>query len=214
LAEKKTLTAVAVAEGKMAEKDLAALNLEKANTLLLKRDREARLAQKQAGAEARRAQEATKAALEAQKAKAETEQFIRELSDLRAKQTDRGVVLTLGGDVSFATGKASLSPAAASSVDKLAAFMKKYPKRSVVIEGHTDNVGSEKSNLALSQKRADEVKKQLVAKGIDPARIAAKGYGDRYPEAGNDTADGRKQNRRVEVLLLKEGVQPETMIRQ
>jgi outer membrane protein OmpA-like peptidoglycan-associated protein len=153
-------------------------------------------------------------AQEAERAKAETEQFIRELSDLGAKQTDRGVVLTLGGDVSFALGKASLSPAAARSVDKLAAFMKNYPKRSMLIEGYTDASGSEKSNLALSQKRADEVKQQLVAKGIEPARIAAKGYGKQYPVAGNDTAKGREQNRRVEVLLLKEGVQPETMIRQ
>jgi outer membrane protein OmpA-like peptidoglycan-associated protein len=147
-----------------------------------------------------------------EKEKAENELFIRELAKLMVRQTDRGVIVTLG-DVLFATGRASLSSKADDNVDKLVEFMNKYKYVNVLVEGYTDNVGKEKMNLALSQRRADAVKAKLVAKGINPERITTKGYGKKYPTAGNDTIDGRKQNRRVEVLLLREGVNPEAKFR-
>ncbi len=152
---------------------------------------------------------------QAQKAgeeKAETELFIQELSKLMIRQTDRGVIVTLG-DVLFATGTAALSPKADDNVDKLVEFMNKYERVNVLVEGYTDSVGKKNSNLALSQRRAQAVKAKLVAKGINPERITTKGYGDKYPIAGNDITDGRRQNRRVEVLLLREGVNPETKLR-
>jgi outer membrane protein OmpA-like peptidoglycan-associated protein len=80
-------------------------------------------------------------------------------------------------------------------------------------EGHTDSVGSEEFNLALSQRRADAVKEVLTAKGVSPERILTKGYGKQFPVASNDTESGRQLNRRVEVLILNEGVDPETMVR-
>ena len=118
------------------------------------------------------------------------------------------------GDVLFATGKATLYPGAIGTINKLANFLKKYSDRKVLIEGHTDSVGSEEYNLGLSAKRADSVREQLVAEGISPERIFTKGYGEKYPEASNDTPAGRQQNRRVEVVILKEGVNPQTQFRQ
>lgn len=148
----------------------------------------------------------------AEREKAETELFIRELSKLMVKQTDRGVIVTLG-DVLFATGQSNLSSRADDNIAKLVAFMNKYPNVNVLVEGYTDSVGKENSNLALSQKRAEAVSAKLIAKGIDPDRITTKGYGEEYATADNGTVNGRKQNRRVEVLLLSEGVRAEDRLR-
>jgi OOP family OmpA-OmpF porin len=167
-----------------------------------------------AKAEAEQARMAARAESElAAKAKAAANQLMRELSDLKAKQTERGIVLTIG-DVLFATGKADLSSDALRSVDKLADFLQKYPNRNVLIEGHTDSVGSDEFNLTLSQKRADSVKETLTSRGIGEGRIATKGYGKKFPVASNDTVAGKQQNRRVEVIILNEGVKAETQFRQ
>lgn len=252
IAEKKSLIAISMAEGKMAENEMEKLSRETANIIAEKRTQEARVAQKEAEharllamSEAERAAKAKKEAEEARalaaaeaeragrakaeaeqarmaaraeaeraaRAKAAADQLTRELSDLKAKQTERGIVLTIG-DVLFATAKADLSSDALRSVDKLADFLQKYPNRNVLIEGHTDSVGSDEYNLGLSQRRADSVKETLTSKGIGEERIATKGYGKKYPVASNETAAGKQQNRRVEVIILNEGVKAETQFRE
>lgn len=153
-------------------------------------------------------EEAAKAA----RAKAEADELMKELSELKAQQTERGIVLTIG-DVLFATGKANLSPDANKSVTKLAEFLRKYPNRDVLIEGHTDSVGSDDYNLTLSRNRADSVKNKLVGDGIEAGRITTMGYGKKFPLASNDTKAGKAQNRRVEVIILNEGVKADTQFR-
>ncbi|MGB3398890.1 MAG: OmpA family protein, partial [Candidatus Deferrimicrobiaceae bacterium] len=146
------------------------------------------------------------------KAKADADKLMRELSDLKAKQTDRGIVLTIG-EVLFAFGKADLSTDANRNVNKLAGFLDKYPNRNVLIEGHTDSVGSDEYNLELSQKRSESVKDRLASFGIETGRITTVGYGEKYPAVSNDTPEDRALNRRVEVIILNEGVDAETQIR-
>jgi len=231
IAERKTQYAVTVADGKVAERDIDKLNVEKAQMIARKQTLEAGIAkgeaekaQAAAAVEATRAakakQEAEQARLAAQaetakaaKAKAEADQLMKELADLKAQQTERGIVLTIG-DVLFATGKADLSPDAYKSVARLAEFLKKYPNRNVLIEGHTDSVGKDDYNLALSQKRADSVKAQLVGDGIEAGRITTVGYGKKYPVASNDTKAGKAQNRRVDVIILNEGVDAGSQMRE
>jgi len=168
----------------------------------------------QAKLEAEQARLAAQAEAEkAAQAKADADQLMQELSELKAQQTERGIVLTIG-DVLFATGKANLSPAANKSVAKLAEFLRKYPTRNVLIEGHTDSVGSDDFNLALSQQRANSVKSRLVADAVDAERITTVGYGEKYPVASNDTKSGKAQNRRVDLIILNEGVKAETQMRQ
>src|SRR6266542_2036550 len=163
--------------------------------------REAEQARMQAE-QARTQAEAEAKARAAEQAKAAA--LMKELSELRAQQTDRGLVLTVG-DVLFAVGKAEVAPGGRRSIDQLAQFLKTYPIRRVLIEGHTDNTGNEDFNVKLSQQRADAVRGLLVARGVAPERIATKGHGPKYPIVENDTPAGRQQNRRVEILVLNEG---------
>ena len=136
---------------------------------------------------------------------AERERKLREeLAELQAKETERGIVLTLG-DVLFDVDKATLKAGATQSLYRLVTFLKEYPDRQVLVEGHTDSTGTEEYNLGLSQRRAEAVVQFLVENGIAPDRALARGYGKAYPVAGNETAAGRQRNRRVEIVILDTG---------
>ena len=127
----------------------------------------------------------------------------QELRDLQAKQSARGMVMTLN-DVLFDTGQATLKPGADRALDRLAQFLKDSPGTDVLIEGHTDSVGSDDYNRALSQRRAQAVADELSARGISRDRTETKGLGKAYPVASNDTQAGRQQNRRVEIVFSDE----------
>lgn len=124
----------------------------------------------------------------------------RQITELNARETDRGLVVTLG-DLLFATGQSSLAGSAGANLDRLADFLAQYGDRSVLIEGHTDSVGSAQSNLVLSQRRAESVKSYLVSRGVAAQRLTTAGLGEVSPVASNDSATGRRQNRRVEVII-------------
>jgi outer membrane protein OmpA-like peptidoglycan-associated protein len=126
----------------------------------------------------------------------------KELSDLNvnAKKTERGMVLTLG-DVLFDTAQATLKPGALPTIDRLATFLKDSPDRSVEVEGHTDSMGSDSYNQDLSQRRADAVRQALLSRGVATDRISATGKGESAPIASNESAGGRQQNRRVEIII-------------
>ncbi len=156
-----------------------------------------------------RGNEADRARLEAQAAEerarlasGRVKQLEDELAD--AKKTDRGLVLTLG-DVVFESGKAELAPGAYRTIDKLTEFLRANPERRVAVEGHTDSVGDDAYNQALSQRRADAVAAAIVSRGTMSDRITARGFGEASPVANNDTAAGRQLNRRVEIVVLSPG---------
>jgi outer membrane protein OmpA-like peptidoglycan-associated protein len=136
-------------------------------------------------------------ALEADRRAAMLQQQIAELD---AKQTNRGLVITMG-DVLFDTDRAQLKSSGERGVEKLAGFLKEYPQRRALIEGFTDSTGTEGHNQELSGRRANAVRNALVDMGVGGDRIATRGYGESYPVASNDGADGRQLNRRVEIVL-------------
>jgi outer membrane protein OmpA-like peptidoglycan-associated protein len=138
---------------------------------------------------------ATSAALTAQAAELQ-----RQIADLDMKVTNRGLVLTLG-DVLFATGRAELMTGATGHLDKLVVFLQQYTDRTVLVEGYTDSTGTQAYNQDLSERRAGTVSGYLSAHGVAAARISASGRGMNDPVSGNDTATGRQQNRRVEVII-------------
>jgi outer membrane protein OmpA-like peptidoglycan-associated protein len=180
-----------------ARADMARAQDERNRILLTARSREVSTAQMQAQNAKEQAQNAKE---QAQDAKDQLAQAQQQLADLQAKQTDRGVVVTLG-DVLFDTGQATLKPGAGLSLDHLATFMKSRPQTKIVVEGHTDSVGSDAYNDALSQRRADSVANALLTRGVPGDDIRAIGRGKSYPVATNDTQAGRQQNRRVEIVF-------------
>jgi outer membrane protein OmpA-like peptidoglycan-associated protein len=125
------------------------------------------------------------------------------LVDLQAKNTDRGIVITLG-DVLFETGSAKLNPGGVRVVHELADFLAQYPNRRVAIEGYTDSVGGEGYNQDLSERRANAVRIALLDLGVGVDRMTARGFGTSYPIADNASATGRQLNRRVEILISDE----------
>lgn len=138
--------------------------------------------------------------LSAARTRVQLESRDAELSALRAEMTERGAVVTLG-NVLFVTGKSDLLPGAQSTVDRLARYLTEYREKTVLIEGHTDSTGTDAINLRLSQDRAESVRLALISRGIDPSRITATGLGSSRPVASNATAEGRQQNRRVEIVI-------------
>lgn len=225
MAERKVDTALAQAQTRLAEDERSMLKEQREGARLDSRTREAEMARsdatlarndaKRARLDANAAQEqavlsradADVARRQADAADVDTAAALQQAADLQsqiaelnAKTTDRGLVVTLG-DVLFSSGRSRLNGGATSSLDKLAAFLGKYPERTVAIEGHTDSIGGAEANLGLSQHRADAVKSYLVSRGIDSARLTAAGKGEVEPVAGNATAADRRQNRRVEVII-------------
>jgi len=140
------------------------------------------------------------AAISAQQAAQQAADLQHQIDTLNARVTDRGLVLTLG-DVLFTTGRSDLKSGGTAHLDKLVAFLNRYPSREVMIEGYTDSVGSEEYNQGLSERRAESVRHYLRGQGIDANRLEASGKGESNPVAGNDSATGRQQNRRVEVII-------------
>jgi len=148
-------------------------------------------------------QQADAARQEAVAARAEAESMQQQLAELQAKQTERGMVLTLG-DVLFDTNTATLKPGATVALERVAEFMKQNASTKVMIEGHTDSRGSDSYNMELSQRRAQAVGDALAFRGVDRGRVEAVGRGEGFPVATNDSGAGRQQNRRVEIVFSDE----------
>jgi len=118
------------------------------------------------------------------------------------KQESRGMVITLSGSVLFASNESTLLPAAMLKLNEVAdALIKGNPDSNITVEGHTDSQGQRQYNMELAQKRANSVRDQLVARGVASDRIKAVGIGPDRAVADNKTAEGRANNRRVEIIV-------------
>ena len=157
-------------------------------------------AQEAAATERLRAEQAAGTANAAQE---RVRQLEAQLRDIEGKQTERGLLVTLG-DVLFAFNKSELTPQAGPRLDKLASFLKQFPQRKLLVEGYTDAVGTDAYNMELSERRAEAIREALVARGVGTTRVVTKGYGKAYPVADNASVDGRAVNRRVEVVIADE----------
>jgi outer membrane protein OmpA-like peptidoglycan-associated protein len=126
----------------------------------------------------------------------------QEMEGVRIVRMGEGIKITFDGGIMFAENSTALSASSKKSLDRIAASLVKYPYRRVVIEGHTDGTGSSKHNQALSEKRANAVSAYLGTQRVDRSKIDIVGYGEKQPLFANDSAQGRKQNRRVEIVIL------------
>ena len=222
LAEQRSRVALRTADIRRSEASIAAAAEERRRLQVEAREREAAAAREQARQAELQAQQAEMARKEAEARAAQLEharienekqstaqaelgaelkRLESELADMRAKQTDRGWILTLKNELLFDAGGTALKPGAQRALDNLAQFLTKYPDRDIAIEGFTDSTGTKELNQQLSEKRAWAVKAALVARGIQSTRIDARGYGPSFPVASNGTPTGRQLNRRVEIVI-------------
>jgi outer membrane protein OmpA-like peptidoglycan-associated protein len=175
----------------------------------LEEERQRTKSQAEALSEAQRARaESERARAEAEGARTQAEQSARGALEQVAsvRQETRGLVVTLAAPVLFGVNDATLLPSAQERLDAIADALRASGSEMFRIEGHTDSRGSERYNLELSQRRAEAVRSFLVARGVNPDQIRAYGYGEQRPIATNATADGRANNRRVEIVLPNFGV--------
>jgi outer membrane protein OmpA-like peptidoglycan-associated protein len=124
---------------------------------------------------------------------------------LQTKDTARGLIVNMS-DVLFDTGQYSLKPGAREKLAKISGIVLAYPSLALEVEGHTDNVGTDELNQRLSENRANAVRDFLVAQGIARSSIGSHGLGESQPVSTNDTATGRQQNRRVELIVSGEAI--------
>jgi outer membrane protein OmpA-like peptidoglycan-associated protein len=141
-------------------------------------------------------------------ARREAERSAREAMDkltaakvASVKEEPRGTVITLPGNVLFASGKSTLLSSAMDKLAQVADVLKDEPDHKVIVEGHTDSRGSDETNQNLSVRRADSVRGYLITHGVAAERIDAVGLGSSRPVADNATAEGRADNRRVEIIV-------------
>jgi outer membrane protein OmpA-like peptidoglycan-associated protein len=215
----------AEAENARQQAELARQQAEAAKADALRLQQEAEQARKEA--EAAKAQavaqqqalavEADKARKAAEEADRLRQQAEREKADLRAqllaqlnavlstRDTARGLIANMS-DVLFKTGSFELLPGARERLAKVSGIVLAHPGLHLDVEGHTDSVGSDDYNQQLSERRADAVRSYLVQQGIADSAIVARGLGKSSPVATNDTAEGRQQNRRVEMVISGDAI--------
>lgn len=177
------------------------------NQQQIERERQARAQAESARLQAESARtQAEKARQEAEAARREAERVanaaLASLKEIAAvKEEKRGVVITLSGAVLFASGKSELLPIAKEKLNQVAATLKDQGSPPLRIEGHTDSTGSAQANRKLSLERADAVKLHLISVGHPADKISTVGHGPDRPVADNATAEGRANNRRVEIIV-------------
>jgi outer membrane protein OmpA-like peptidoglycan-associated protein len=124
---------------------------------------------------------------------------------LETRESARGLIVNMS-DVLFRSGSFELLPGARERLAKVSGIVLAYPSLRLQVEGHTDSVGSDDYNQQLSEHRAESVRDYLVQQGISQQAIEAHGFGKTEPIAGNDTPEGRQQNRRVELVLSGDAI--------
>lgn len=121
---------------------------------------------------------------------------------VQVTRQDNNIILTMPDAITFDFAQSAVKPQFYGVLNNLASTLNQFPQTRIQIAGHTDNVGSDASNLQLSQQRANSVRSYLAGSGVAPDRMQAVGYGETRPIADNSTDYGRAQNRRVEITLI------------
>lgn len=132
---------------------------------------------------------------------AQAEEIDNQVEGATVERVGEGIRVVFDTGLLFSTGSSTLTSTSRYNIQKLAGILNKYDDTNIVIEGHTDSQGSEASNQVLSEKRAESVATLLRTYNVSSSRISTVGYGETKPVASNETASGRRLNRRVEVLI-------------
>lgn len=132
----------------------------------------------------------------------QAEELEKSMENANVERVGEAIRVNFDSGILFKVNSAELSPSAKKDIDKLAETLQKYEGTNIIIEGHTDNTGSRELNQGLSERRAQAVATYARSRGVDASRMQSKGYAFDQPIADNTTAEGRQQNRRVEVIIV------------
>ncbi len=132
----------------------------------------------------------------------QAEELQNDIKDAKIERVGEGIKITFNSGILFQFNSADIQPAGKTNIEKLANTLKKYKDTNILVEGHTDSVGTADYNRKLSDRRAQSVVTFAESLGVDHSRFTAKGYGFTQPVATNSTPEGRQQNRRVEVAIM------------
>jgi len=202
VAHRKALLAVSKGHIAVNEKAVAAADLAFRDTATSTIDQQKAALGAEKQNSSRTAQALAAETLARQQAEKRAKDAMDRLSALAAiKQDTRGIVITLSGSVLFATDKSDLLPTAHERLNQVADALKEQPERALTVYGYTDSQGKDDYNIALSQRRAESVRSYLVGRGVETDRIKAVGKGKDEPVADNKNAEGRANNRRVEIVV-------------
>lgn len=132
----------------------------------------------------------------------QAEELRNDMKGAKVERVGEGIKITFASGILFKTNSAELQSASISDISTLAATLKKYGDTNVIVEGHTDNTGSNEINQPLSVNRAKSVADQLLAEGVEASRVTTQGFGSSVPVADNSTEAGKQANRRVEIAIF------------
>jgi len=132
----------------------------------------------------------------------QAEELRGDMKNARIERVGEGIKITFASGILFNTNSAELQSGSITDINTLAGTLKKYGDTNVIVEGHTDNTGSDAINQPLSENRARSVASQLLAQGVESSRITTQGFGSGVPVADNSTEAGKQSNRRVEIAIF------------
>lgn len=132
----------------------------------------------------------------------QAEEIQKDIEGAKVERVGEGIKITFDSGILFESGKSNLQSAARANIDKLSTILNKYKDTNILIEGHTDSDGTEEFNQKLSEARAGSVANEAKGQGVVGSRITTVGYGEAQPVAGNETAEGKRLNRRVEIAIF------------
>lgn len=125
----------------------------------------------------------------------------RDLANAKVERVGEGIKITFNAGILFDVNKSIIRPDALTDLDRLVAVLQKYPDTNVLVEGHTDNTGTDAINQPLSERRAQAVANVVITRGVTADRLTTQGYGSSQPVGDNATEEGRQANRRVELAI-------------
>lgn len=131
----------------------------------------------------------------------QAEEIQRDLKGAKVERIGEGIKITFASGILFNTNSHELKPEAKKNIQDLAKTLQKYPDTNILVEGHTDDTGTDEYNQNLSEERAEAVSNYAKSLGVQGSRFSTMGYGESQPVADNSTAEGRQQNRRVEIAI-------------
>jgi outer membrane protein OmpA-like peptidoglycan-associated protein len=132
----------------------------------------------------------------------QAEEMRRDLQGARVERVGEGIRITFDSGLMFDVDSYDLREQSRENLSRLAEVLNRYPDTNILIEGHTDSTGTREHNISLSEHRANSVAHYLAQLNVRPSRFSVMGYGPDQPVASNDTAEGRQQNRRVDLAVI------------